>query len=115
MHAARLGPLASLGGPRRLVALAGACLQSAHRPALARGGASEAPAGSVVLGEQQRPTVALAERTLLQQCQGVVWKVQQPQQVGDRHPPAPHAAADVLASQPELLYQRSDRTGLLDW
>ena len=56
----------------RCVALARARFHDPHRPSLRDSRASEAPARAVILGQQQRPAVALAQRPFLQQFDRLV-------------------------------------------
>ena len=63
------------------VAVARARFGDAHRPALRGRFACQATARGVVVGEQQRATVSLAERAVLQQLDRLVRQVQQPYEV----------------------------------
>ena len=67
------------------------------------GGAGEAAAVGVVVGQQQRAAVALGQRAVLEQRERLVGQVEQAQQVRDRDAAAADAPADLLAREAELL------------
>ena len=69
----------------------------------------------MVLGQQQRPAVSLAQHALLQQLDHLVGQVEQPQiRLLTATRLRPTRRPTVLARQAELLDQRRARAGLLD-
>jgi hypothetical protein len=89
----RLGPAGAAGRrrprPARLPSLARAPGPRSPAPTTPRrGAAGERSAGGVVVGEQQRPAVALGQLAALEQVERLVGQVEQAQQVRDGDPAA---------------------------
>src|SRR5487761_1596781 len=80
-----------------LVGLPRARFSCAHRPALRGGLASETAPLGMVFGQQQRPSMPLAQLALLEQLNRLVGQIEQSQEVRHRDAAAPHALANRLA------------------
>jgi hypothetical protein len=68
----------------------------------------------VVLAEQDRAAVALAQRASLDQLQGLLGELEQPYEVRDRHAAASHPPTELLLRQPEIVHEHRAGARLLD-
>src|SRR5215207_10734305 len=99
---------------RLTLSFTGGAFRLTHRPAAVAGIEREPAAHGVVLAQQDRAAVALAQGARLDQLESVLREVQQPDEVRDSNAAATDAATHLLLRQPEVVDEHRARAGLLD-